>query len=49
MKEVGQSTDGTVLCIAACGFGCLACVGDGPVVVADIASGGTVWELGMNA
>jgi hypothetical protein len=47
MHEV--SPQGTPLCIAVCGFGCLVCLTDGPLVVADAASGGTVWEAGMVA
>lgn len=40
MKEVEPK--GIVLCIAFCGAGCLACLSDGPVIIADVASGGTV-------
>lgn len=47
MKEVG--TRNVVVCIAFCGAGCLACLSDGPVIIADIASGGTVLAQGSAA
>lgn len=40
MKEV--QPNGVVFCVAFCGAGCLACLSDGPIIIADMASGGTV-------
>lgn len=39
-------TSNIVVCIAFCGAGCLACISDGPVIIADVASGGTVLAQG---
>ena len=51
MNKVG--TNGAVKCIAVCigvcGPGCIACFGDGPVIIADVASGGTVLASGSAA
>lgn len=47
MREIG--TKNIVVCIAFCGAGCLACIGDGPVIIADVASGGTVLASGSAA
>lgn len=51
MNKVG--TNGAVKCIAVCigvcGPGCIACFGDGPVFVADTATGGSALMSGMGA
>ena len=37
------------VCIGICGPGCIACFGDGPIFVADTATGGAALASGMGA
>lgn len=37
------------VCIGICGPGCIACFGDGPIFVADTATGGSALMSGMGA
>lgn len=37
------------VCIGVCGAGCIACFGDGPIFVADTATGGASLMSGMGA
>ena len=47
MEEVQER--GLPRCLLFCGAGCLVCLGDGPVIMADMASGGSVWQISMSS
>lgn len=38
----------TAICITACGAGCLACIADGVIFIADALTGGGAMNLGMS-
>ncbi|MFV0379883.1 MAG: hypothetical protein ACK5KQ_03560 [Anaerorhabdus sp.] len=40
---------GTLLCIAGCGFGCIACAADGVIPVADAIGGGSAFSSALHS